>query len=147
MGTWRSDATFEGEPRRLLAALTEVEAIEHWSPVRFHLDDGVQCLRAGEEVAVEGALLGRGVRFRVEVAQADEEGLSLHARGPFEIDVDYSIEPESCTVSARVATRGGGPKAKLLASAANAMLAAGALDHALRRLVRHATSTPMAAAP
>lgn len=145
MGTWESNTRFDGDPRRLAELLTDVEAIESWSPVPFRVEDDVASLRAGERVAVEGALLGRGVRFSVDVAQADAGGLSLRASGPFEIEVDYRIEPASSTVSARVQTRGGGPKAKLLASAANAMLAAGALDHALRRVVRQAALAPVGA--
>lgn len=142
MGTWTSTATFEGDPQSLVTLLTEVDAIETWSPVPFRLSDGAESLRAGERVEVEGALLGRGVRFRIDVAQADERGVSLRAKGPFEIDVDYSIEAASSTVRARVETRGGGPMAKVLASAANAMLAAGALDCALGRIVGRACPGP-----
>lgn len=146
MGTWTSSATFEGDPRSLVSLLTEVDAIETWSPVPFRLSDGADSLRAGERVEVEGALLGRGVRFRIDVDQADERGISLRAKGPFEIDVDYTIEAASSTVQARVETRGGGLAAKVLASAANAMLAAGALDHALGRVVGRACPGPVAAA-
>jgi hypothetical protein len=135
MGTWTSSATFEGDPQELMSLLTEVDAIETWSPVPFRVSDETTRLRAGERLEVEGALLGRGVRFRVDVARADEDGVSLRACGPFEIHVDYLIEASSRTVEARVETRGGGPMAKVLASAANALLAAGALDHALRRIV------------
>jgi hypothetical protein len=135
MGVWASSTKFEGDPRELAASLTRVEAIERWSPIPFKLGSHLDTLRTGEQVDVEGSLLGRGVRFSVDIRRADDHGLSLLARGPFEIGVDYAIEPASSTVSARVVTKGGGPRAKLLASAANAMLAAGALDHALRRIV------------
>jgi hypothetical protein len=37
MGTWTTSAKFDGNPQALMAVLTEVEAIERWSPVPFHL--------------------------------------------------------------------------------------------------------------
>jgi hypothetical protein len=146
MGIWESNTNFEGDSGLLASTLTDVEAIESWSPVPFQVQDDVVSLRAGQKLAVEGALLGRGVCFTVDIAKADGAGLSLRASGPFEIDVEYCIESACRSVSARVQTRGRGPKAKLLASAANAMLAAGALDHALGRVVRHAGLEPVAAA-
>jgi hypothetical protein len=146
MGTWTSSATFEGDPQNLVALLTEVDEIATWSPVPFRISDGADALRTGEQVEVKGALLGRGIRFRVDVDQADDQGISLRAKGPFEIDVDYRIEAASSTVQARVETRGSGPLAKALAAAANAMLAAGALDCALGRIVARACPAPMTAA-
>lgn len=138
MGTWTSSAVFQGDPRQLLAVLTEIESIERWSPVPFRVADGADCLRAGEQVAVEGALVGRAVRFRVDVDRADEAGISLRASGAFEIDVDYCIDREAASVVASVQARGRGALARILASVANAMLSAGALERVLDRVISEA---------
>jgi hypothetical protein len=145
MGTFNSTARFDGDPEELLALLTEIEEISRWSPVPFQLAGGERRLRAGDEVFVEGGLLGRNVRFRVLVDQADERGISLRASGAFEIDVDYVIDPAASRVSARVETRGGRTFGRVLVSAANAMLSAGALERVLGRLVREARETRGAA--
>jgi hypothetical protein len=137
---------FDGDPQALVRVLTEIDSIESWSPVPFRLGDGVARLCAGDQLTVEGALVGRGVRFLVNVEQADDEGLRLCARGPFEIDVGYTFEPEHSNVAARVETRGGGAFTKLLASAANALLSAGALDRVLSNVVRQAALGPVPAA-
>lgn len=92
-------------------------------------------------MSVEGGLLGRNIRFDVDIDRADDAGLTLRATGPFEIDVDYAID----VGSARVETRGGRPLGRLLASAANAMLSAGALERVLRRVVREADECTLAA--
>lgn len=145
MATWVSKTRFEGDPENLVAGLTDIEAIERWAPVPFRLDSDARRLRSGDQLGVRGALLGRAVHFTVEVVQADHNGLRLRAHGPFEIDVDYQIAHASSTLSARVETRAGGPKSKLLASAANALLAAGALEHSLRRVTRQAAAQQTAA--
>jgi hypothetical protein len=138
MGTYNSTATFDGDPRHLLSVLTELDAIERWAPVPFDLLGGRDRLNKGDELVVEGGLLGRKVRFRVEVDRADQTGLSLRASGAFEIDVDYRIDSDAAKVSARIETRARKPLARLLAGAANAMLGAGALEHVLRRVIREA---------
>lgn len=138
MGAWRSSAAYGGDPQQLMEVLTEVEAIERWSPVPFRLATDADRLRAGQQLTVEGAVLGRSVRFDVEVDRADERGLSLRASGAFEIDVDYRINPVAGTVSASVEKRGRGALARVLAPAANAMLSAGALERVLRRVVNEA---------
>jgi hypothetical protein len=143
MGAWSSSAAFDGDPQRLLRVLTEIDSIERWSPVPFRLADGADRLRAGQRLVVEGVVLGRSVSFDVEVDQADERGLSLRASGAFEIDVDYRIDRAAGTVSASVGTRGRGALARVLASAANAMLSAGALERVLRRVINE--SNPPAA--
>jgi hypothetical protein len=147
MTAWTSNATFEGDPQQLLDALTEIEAIERWSPVPFRVEDEIASLRGGESIGVEGVLLGRGVHFQIDVAHADDTGISLRARGPFEIDVDYTIRPDSTKVEARVETRGRGAVGRLLASAANALLSAGVLDHTLRSVMTQAAARPAPIAP
>jgi hypothetical protein len=141
MGAWSSSAAFDGDPQQLLGVLTEIDSIERWSPVPFRLANGEQRLRAGQRVTVEGGLLGRSVSFDVAVNRADERGLSLRARGAFEIDVDYRIDRDAGTLAASVQTRGRGPLARVLSSAANAMLSAGALERVLRQVVNEAVAS------
>jgi hypothetical protein len=139
MGTWTSTAVYEGDPKQIIDLLTDIEAIESWSPVPFRIADGPGRLRSGDEISVEGALLGRSLSFHIDVDQANQDGLSLRARGAFEIDVDYTIDPSAARVSARVETRAGKPWGRVLASAASALLSAGTLDRCLRRIVAEAT--------
>jgi hypothetical protein len=129
---------FDGDPRHLVAVLTELDAIERWAPVPFDLLGARERLNEGDDLVVEGSLLGRKVHFRIEIDRADQTGLSLRASGAFDIDVDYRIDLDAASVSARIETRARKPLARLLAGAANAMLGAGALEHVLRRVTREA---------
>jgi hypothetical protein len=137
MSTFETTQNFDGDAEQLMLALTEIDAIERWTPVPFEVDEGGNArLRAGEQLQVHGGLLGKRVSFEIAVDRADETGLSLRASGPFEIDVDYNIDAERGQVRARVETRARRLPGQLLASAANALLTAGALDRVLRQLVR-----------
>ncbi len=138
MSTFESTRPFDCDPQQLIAALTEIDAIERWTPVPFHIADGADRLRAGDRVRVDGGLLGRTVRFDVQVHTANASGLSLRASGPFEIAVDYCIDSERRRLRARIQTRARRPLGQVLASAANAILGAGALEQALARLIREA---------
>ena len=138
MSTFESTRTFNGDPEQMIATLTEIDAIVRWTPVPFQIADAGARLRAGDRVRVSGGLLGRTVRFDVDVDRADETGLSLRASGPFEINVDYRIDRERGHLSARVRTRARRPLGQVLASAANAMLSAGVLDRVLAQLIREA---------
>ena len=139
MCTWTSNTTFDGDPRRVALALIDIDATVRWSPVPFRL---INCrgrrLRRGAKPTNAGALMGRRVSCKLDVTRADRTGLSLYAKGPFEMDVNYVIDPVAAELSARVETRGGGLFAKILVSATNALLAAGALDGALQRVVQQA---------
>src|ERR671933_225320 len=70
--------------------------------------------------------------------EAGEGRFALAARGPIGIDVEYeAFEDEGGTeVWATVSVSGSGLRGRLLAQATDALLAAGALDHALGRIAR-----------
>jgi hypothetical protein len=142
MGTWRAHIEVRAEPDHVLEALTEVRACEAWSPVRFDVD-GLDSgrLRAGDEVAVSGAVAGRRVRFSVAIVRADAGRLVLQARGPVEMVADYVVRSaaEGSSVHAAISVRRGtGLGARVAARATCILLAAGALDQALARVGREA---------
>src|SRR5437763_16164337 len=142
MGTWRSQIDVRAEPERVLETLTDVGACEAWSPVGFDVD-GLDTgrLRTGVKVAVTGAIVGRRVRFCVEIVRADSERLVLRAAGPVEMLADYVVRPAAAgarldaAISVRRGTGGG---AGVAARAASLLLGAGALQHALARIAREA---------
>jgi hypothetical protein len=141
MPTWSSSTTFEDDPRRVMDVLTQVESIERWSPVPFRLvDQRIRQLATGDHLTVEGRLIGRGLRFSVEVAEVTATRLRLRASGPFEIDVAYELDTATHRIIAEVETNGSGLLVRIFISATNALLAAGALDHALARILREAGS-------
>lgn len=92
--TWRSQIDVCVAPDKLLETLTSVEACEAWSPVGFDVD-GLESgrLRGGTKVEVIGAIVGRRVRFSVEIVRADRERLVLRANGPVDLLADYTVQP------------------------------------------------------
>jgi hypothetical protein len=94
-------------------------------------------LQAGSRARVSGSIAGVTAVFDVEVAKADTDRLELVARGPVSLDVAYSFIEHADGVLVRVAVavcRTGGLKAQVLAAAVGALMGAGALAGALRRL-------------
>lgn len=141
MSTWTEQLTAQAAPAAVLAVLTDPGACERWAPVDFELaglDD--DRLRAGSRARVEGRLAGRCVGFDIEVLAADEERLALCASGPIALDVEYRLRPipAGSEVHASVAVRGAGLTGRVLAHAAGALLAAGALRTAVARIAREA---------
>jgi hypothetical protein len=136
---WRADAWLPGPPEDVLELLTDPDAISCWSPIDFELLDlEDDRLVTGSRARVRGELVGRTLEFIVDVREATNRRLALVAHGPIEFDVDYRVQPLDCgsELRAAVAVRGRGLIGGLLARAAEAMLAAGALDHAVARLGR-----------
>src|SRR4051794_31908475 len=136
MGTWSTSATIEGRPEQVLDVLTDPGAAERWSPVAFEVD-GVRRLRAGARTRIGGSIVGRRVEFDVEILEADERRLALRAQGPIEIEARYDARPcgASTCLDAEVSVRStGGLLGRVMAGAADGLLAAGALDGALRRI-------------
>jgi hypothetical protein len=136
--TFRTTASTE----QVLAVLTDPDAIRTWSPVPFEIDGGERgTLRTGTEARVSGSLAGINVGFDVRVHEAGDDGLRLSADGPMSIDVDYGLRPiaDGSEVSARVSVgRSRGMTSRLVTRAAQAMLAAGALDGATGRIAEAA---------
>jgi Polyketide cyclase / dehydrase and lipid transport len=142
MDTWRSQIDVRAEPAQVLETLTDVGACREWAPVRFDVR-GLETgrLRAGARVAVSGAIVGRRVRFCVEIVRADSERLLLRAAGPVEMLADYVVRPAAggSRVHAAVSVRRGkGGGARVAAHATALLLGTGALNHALARIAREA---------
>jgi hypothetical protein len=142
MDTWLSQIDIRAQPERVLETLTDVRACRAWSPVGFDVG-GLESgrLRAGTRVAVSGAIVGRRVRFCVEIVRADSERLLLRAAGPVEMLADYVVRPAAdgsllhASISVRRSTGGG---ARLAARAISVLLAMGALNQTLARIAREA---------
>ena len=137
MRTWTTETTVTGLPDEVLAMLTEPDAIARWTPVPFELIDlDTDRLVSGTRARVRGRLAGRSLEFEVEILAADEDRLALVATGPILIDVEYRLRPApvGSNLSASVTVRGRGLIGRVIAQATDALLAAGALDHAMNRI-------------
>jgi hypothetical protein len=135
---WRASANLSADAEDVLTALTEPEAIATWAPVSFEVEGlaGAR-LEPGSQERVLGSLAGIGVAFDVEVHCADLDRLELTARGPVGLDVAYRFleHADGVFVEATVRIiRQGGLTSQVLHGAVAAVLNAGALDRALRRL-------------
>ena len=123
MATWSTATTVHGTPESVLTVLTDPEACSRWSPVGFELDElNEPRLTTGSRARVGGRIACREVGFDVEIVRADERALELRAHGP------------ATRIEASVSVRGGGLTGRVLARAADGLLAAGALDRALARI-------------
>ena len=148
MSTWTTQTICNGTPEDVLELLTEPGAIARWSPVPFTiLDEDRERLCAGDRVRVRGALAGRGVEFLVKVAKADDGHLALTATGPIQIDVDYRVvgDVRGTSLRARIGVAGSGLFGRVLAGAADALLAAGALRMAVDRIAEELEPAVLAA--
>ena len=146
MRTYTATTTSTAGPAAVLAVLTDPDAVARWAPVDFYVDDLTHPrLSEGSRARVSGRLAGQRVGFDVEVHQADEGGLALSADGPVALDVAYQLRADAgggSEVSASVAVLPRrGLRARLLAEATAAVLASGALQHALGRIVAEAAAT------
>ena len=140
MGTFTSSRTFDGAPKEVLGVLTDLEAARRWSPIPFELEGETDSqLRTGSHARLRGRLGGRQVRLELEILRADCEALDLQASGPIEIEAHYRAVPEDgrtrlmASVTVRAAR---GLVSRLLSGAADALLAAGALDQTVRSVAR-----------
>jgi hypothetical protein len=150
MGTWQTRTCIETRPERVLELLTDPAACERWSPVSFDVEDlEAERLSPGDRVRLAGRIAGREVGFDVHIIEADERHLALEASGPFDIAAAYEART-GCSgrteLRASVSVSGGnGLMSRLLSRAAEAFLAAGALDSALSRIASEAAGQPLAA--
>ncbi len=134
MRTWTTQTTVAGEPEEVLGLLTEPDAITRWAPIPFEVIDlPGRRLTAGTRARVGGGLAGRRLEFDVDVREATDGRLVLRAEGPIEIDVEYVVTPISTgsDLTASVTVTGRGLTGRILATATDALLAAGALDTAV----------------
>jgi hypothetical protein len=138
MAEWSSCTEVDARPEDVLGILCDPEACRRWSPVPFDVDGVESVLRAGTRARVGGRLLGRELRFDVDIVRADDRAFALTARGPIEIHARYEAEPAPAGARTRlrasVRVRGRGITGGLLSRATDGLLAAGALDQALGRI-------------
>jgi hypothetical protein len=146
MSEWTATARANTTPSQVLEVLTHPAKIRRWSPVDFDLEElEGRRLAAGSRGRVTGKLAGVRVGFDVRVHHADEARLELSADGPVGIDVRYDLRSDDAgaefdaVVSMRP-TRG--ITGKLVANAASALLSAGALEGAARRIAAAAELAP-----
>lgn len=139
MKTWTAHAWLTAHPEDVLAMLTEPGAIARWSPIPFELVDlDSERLESGSRARVRGALAGRQLEFDVDVLEVSEDCLALVAIGPIDIEVEYWVTALDCgtELNATVSISGQGLLGKLCARAAEALLATGALKHAVSQIGR-----------
>jgi hypothetical protein len=119
--------------------LCDPRAIARWAPVDFEVL-GLESdrLRSGAQARVQGALAGRRLTMDVDVHHAGADGLSLSATGPIDLDVEYELTrlQRGSLMRASVSVAGRGAGGRLLAAGTQALLRAGALDVAVRRIRR-----------
>lgn len=136
--TWTARAHLRAGADEVLDALTDPALIAIWAPVSFDVEGlAGGRLRAGSCERVSGSIAGVRAAFDIEVSSADTERLELVAHGPVSLDVAYSFREDDDGVSVEAAVairRGGGLAAQVLRGAVGALLSAGALSAALRRL-------------
>ena len=150
MATWKTRTCIETCPERVLELLTDPDSCERWSPVPFDLEaiDGSR-LAAGTRARLAGRIAGKTVAFEVRIDEADERRLALRASGPFRIAASYEAvaRGERTELRAVVSVEGGGGLAgRLMSRAADALLAAGALDSTMLRIAREAEAPAALAA-
>jgi uncharacterized protein YndB with AHSA1/START domain len=135
---WTARADLRADAEEVLDALTDPELIAEWAPVSFEVDGlAGGRLRAGSLERVRGSIGGVRTSFDVEVRSADTERLELVAHGPVSLDVAYRFEEhdQGVAVEASVAVRRQrGLTGQIMRAAVGALMSAGALSAALRRL-------------
>ncbi len=144
MRTYTATTTSTARPEAVLDVLTDPHAVARWAPVEFFVDELTHPrLASGSRARVSGRLAGQEIGFEVQVTRADAAGLSLSAHGPVALDVAYVLREADAgsEVSASIAVLPRrGLRARLLAEATAAVLAGGALQHALGRIVAEAAA-------
>ncbi|MFL5846809.1 MAG: SRPBCC family protein [Solirubrobacteraceae bacterium] len=140
MRTWTAQTVANGRPEDVLAMLTDPEAVSRWAPIDFVVEglDGPR-LETGSRARVVGRLAGQEVGFDVDVHAAGPHRFELTASGPIALDVAYDVLPagDGSQVVASIGVRGGrGLTGRLIAHATDALLAGGALHHAVSRMAR-----------
>ncbi len=140
MRTWTAQTVVRGRPEDVLAVLTDPEAAGRWAPIDFEVERlTAPRLEAGARARISGRLAGQRVGFDVDVHAADPRRLELTACGPIGLDVAYDLEPAGAgaRVVASIGVRAGrGLTGRVLAHATDALLAGGALNHAVSRIAR-----------
>ena len=138
MSTHMAKQIVTAESAYVLQALTDPAACGRWAPIAFTTDQPPgERLQAGTRTRLQGRVAGRNVTFEIHVVAADERGLSLRATGPVRLEVDYRLTPalRRTLIEAQITlAQTGGIAGAFIARATNAMLSAGALRFALRKV-------------
>ena len=142
MRTWTAQITSKGRPEDVLGVLTDPAACGRWAPIDFDVEGlNGDRLVTGSRARVVGRIEGQRCSFDVDVIAADASGVKLLASGPIVLNVSYELSeaPSGSEVTAKVAVAGSrGFTGRLIAQATDALLAAGALRHAVTRIAREA---------
>ena len=155
MSTWTTQTIVDGTPEEVLAVLSDPDSCYRWSPIDFDLEDlDGERLETGSFARVAGRVAGISVSFEIEVHHSSDRRLALTARGPMRLEVEYEAYPAedgraevwaTVTVQASRSLTG-----RLAAASTEALLRAGALSMALRRIAaeveQRADSRPAAGA-
>ena len=140
MSVWTAQTTVNGRPEDVMTMLTDPDAIGTWAPIPFEVEGlGSRRLETGSRARVVGRIVGQCVGFDVDVHEVGPDRLELTAYGPIGIDVAYELEPcaDGARVVASIGVRDGrGLTGRLIAKATDALLAGGALNHAVSRIAR-----------
>ena len=139
MSTWTTQTIVDGTPEEVLAVLGDPDCCYRWSPIDFDLEDlDGERLETGSYARVAGRVAGISVSFEIEVLHACDRRLSLTARGPMTLDVEYEAYPADAgraevwaTVTVKPSRSLSG---RLAAASTEALLRGGALSLALRRI-------------
>jgi hypothetical protein len=142
MKTYEASTEIEARPSAVIELLTDPATCAEWSPVDFEVDDPSSRLEPGTQLAVGGRVAGQRVSFDLSVIDAGRRHLELTASGPFDVSARYEAREATAgtELTASVSVTGRGIRGRIVSSAAEALLAGGALEHALDRIARTATA-------
>ncbi len=143
MKIFRARTEINARPSAVIDLLTDPEICAQWSPIDFEVDNAVARLDAGTQMEVGGRVAGQRVSFDLSILEASRRAFELTASGPFELNARYEAREGSngTELIAFVSVTGRGVRGRLASSAAEAMLAGGALKHALERIADTAAAT------
>jgi len=122
----------------VLEVALSVGDIVYWFPLPLEAvevpPDGR--LEAGESCVADALLVGRRLRTRIAILEADSARYQLSATGPlrFAVDAVLTPNPAGCLIEATIETRsGGGLEGRVLEAASRPLLSPG-LRRALDRI-------------
>jgi len=138
MNSFETTIETKASAEQVMRVLTDPAEIRGWSPLPFEVKelDG-ETLSTGSEARISGSLAGMSVGFDVTVHAADSDGLRLTADGPVSFDVAYALRPSTAGSELSASVTLGRPRgitSRLIGKATEAMLSAGALEHAANRI-------------
>jgi hypothetical protein len=127
-------------PRDVAALLGDPDSAATWFPIDVEIDGArPRRWRAGSRFTVVVGLGGEAVRFAVEVASLNAQGLGFRAEGaPIVLDgkARFQRYTRGTRVNARVDVSGHGLTGEVLGTTALGLLHGGALDRALHVVKR-----------